>query len=677
MWTSRRCGQLAVAAWSALVLLWLADVGGLFSALWLSRTLALLALLLTAAGLWGLGRFISPEHRPQGPLLAALLTVGVVVGMSGLGHEVGRGYYTDEGHYLHHANEVNSGKPFTRSFVYPHLTYYLDAFALWLAGLFPDTVAWFAGAVYGVEEAAAVPWLVLRLVTAALGVGTAVPVFLLALSVAGPLAAGLAGALVLFAVDYQEGYQVNISDVPSAAFAALALMFAGRLLDGERTRDYLLAGAASGLAAAAKYPAGVVAVGIVAVWVVHRYRRRRWGWGILWAGLASLGVFLLANPSLFVHPDAALHGPRGFLFGVRQYARGGWVGVTPDSNTFYYLGQILANFRWPVVVLAAAGLFALEPAARRRLALLAPFPLAFFLLISSMNMVVVRNLFPVIPALAVFLGVAAAGLGRLAASWAPRRRRLAAAGLAVAALAWPAAAAVRQTVTLVRPSTRDLMTAWVRENVPTGAGILKESYTPDFSPLEYRTVERRFAFRIPDKHFAGPRFDYLLLAGSAYGRWLRPENADRPHGDWYRRVFETNRLAHGVDPGPWRRGPYLRLYRLARSEPLLRERIFLAQHAFLTHPSMAGEDEILFTPNGRRAVFSASIAAGRYRLEPDGQFLGEGGLRVRALDDGPAVEARLGGGGGEVTIPGSGKTFFEVGWPSGSRLRRLAITRLE
>jgi hypothetical protein len=107
------------------------------------------------------------------------------------------------------------------------------------------------------------------------------------------------------------------------------------------------------------------------------------------------------------------------------------------------------------------------------------------------------------------------------------------------------------------------MAAWIRDHVPPGAGILKESYTPDFAPHEYLTLERRFAFRIPEEGYADPRFDYLLVAGSAYWRWLRPENADKPQGDWYRRAFATHRLVHRVEPGGWRRGPELRLYQLA------------------------------------------------------------------------------------------------------------------
>lgn len=516
--------------------------------------MAVLAILATLA-------WISSWLRRADRLLLVLVLSAIAFGFAGLGHEVGKGYYTDEGHYLHHAREINDGEPFTRSFVYPHLTYYLDAFALWLAELLPAPVAWLARTLYGVERPPVVSWLVLRWVTAALGALTVVPVYLLARRVAGPLAGGLAGASTIFSVHYQEGFQVNISDVPSAFFATVCMALVGRLLDGESTRSYVLAGMASGLAAAAKYPAGVVAVAIVAVWVVHRVATRRWAWGLLWAGLASLGTFLALHPSLFVHTRAALFGPRGFFFGVRQYAGGGWVGVQPESNALYYLEKVAGNFGWPALALAVAGVFFLGRDARRRLLALAAYPVIFLALIVSMNMVVLRNLFPVIPTLAVFLGVAVSGWRSLAERRFPRPR-LAVAVIVVLALAWPAAATTRQTITLTRASTRDLMADWIREHVPRGAGILKESYTPDFLPREYRTLHRRFAFRIPEERFTDPRFDYLLLAGSAYWRWLRPENADKPHGDWYRRVFDRHTLVHRVEGGPWRRGPELRLYRL-------------------------------------------------------------------------------------------------------------------
>ena len=300
---TRQSGWIALAGWTASVAGWLLTVTGHAPPAGVARLVAVVAI---AATLVRIARLRHPER----PLLTALVVVALAFGFVGLGHEVGKGYYTDEGHYLHHAREVRSGELFSRSFVYPHLSYYRDAFALYLADLFPGPRA-VLYALYGVRDGDVGEWLLLRLVTAGLGALTLVPVFLLAYRVAGSTAAALAGLLQIFSVHYQEGFQVNICDVPSAAFAALSLYFVGRLLDEERTADYLLAGFAAALAAASKYPAGTVAVAIVGIWVVHRVRRRDLRWGLLGAGLVSLATFLALNPSLFVHTEAAIHGRRG------------------------------------------------------------------------------------------------------------------------------------------------------------------------------------------------------------------------------------------------------------------------------------------------------------------------------------------------------------------------------
>jgi hypothetical protein len=569
--TSRRLsGWLTLSGWTLVAASWLATITGHAPPTLLARVATVVAI---AATLVWTARLRPPDKS----LLATLIVLAFVFGYAGLAHEVGKGYYTDEGHYLHHAREVNSGKLFARTFIYPHLTYYLDGLVLYLADLFPGPAAGVYGA-FGVEDPNVGDWMLLRLLTAGLGILTVVPVFLLAHRVAGTAAATLAALLQIFSVHYQEGFQVNISDVPSAFFATVCFAVVGRLLDQERTTDYLLAGIAAGLAAASKYPAGTVAVAIVAIWTVHRVRQRNLRWGLLWAGLLSLGTFVAVIPSFFVYPDAAIYGQRGLFFGVRQYAKGGWVGVTPPSNTLYYAERLLENFHWPVLVLAALGFFGLGREARRRLALLLPFPLAFLVLMSSMNMVVLRNLFPVLPALAVFLGVLASGLVRPATRLRPgcrptvavspfvRSRKTFGAVVFVAALALPAAGTVRQTVSLVRESTRERMVVWVRENLPRGSGILKEAYTSDFPAEEYRVVHKRFAFRIPEKRFNDPSYDYLLLAGNAYWRFFRPENTRPEVRGWYEQAFATHELIHEEEPGPWRRGPLLRLYRLAGQE---------------------------------------------------------------------------------------------------------------
>ena len=358
---------------------------------------------------------------------------------------------------------------------------------------------------------------------------------------------------------FNEGSHLNTCDVPSAFFATFCLWFVARLVDEERAPDYLLAGLCAGLAAASKYPAGVVAVAILAVWIRWRWARRDLRFGLLWAGLAALAAFLAVMPSLLVFPEAAFFGGRGIFFGARQYGKGGWLGVMPQSNALYYAKALLGSFGWAAALAGLSGLV-VGPKKRRWLWLL-PFPAIYLALIISMSMVVRRNLYPVVPILAVLLG---AGIGfwvqRLGAlRWQP----VLAAALLALCLAQPARQTAIQAIALARPSTREEAREWIRTHVPRGASIAKESYTPDFPAGEYEVFHRRFVTRSTLQELRG--FDYVLVASAAYGRFDNPAALTRPHqremAERYAEIFRSWELVEEWIPTETQQGPVIRLYR--------------------------------------------------------------------------------------------------------------------
>jgi len=543
--------------WALAVVLWMFSVGG--------RSLPPIACrLAVVTGVLAGAAWLAVRLRSASWLLPTLLVLSLAVRFTGLSHEVDGRYYLDEGTYYHHASEIDKGFPLRLSFVYPHLMYYLDAFTLWLVGLFPGVSARWAGAV-GVTDPLSVQWLALRAVVALLSTLTVVPVFRIGERLGGRMAGAAAALLLIFSPLYNDGSHLNICDVPSAFFATLCLLWVARLVDAESTRDYLLAGVCAGLAAGSKYPAGVVAVAIVAVWVRWRIAHRDFSFGLVWAGLAALVTFAAVMPSMLVFPEAAFLGNRGIFFGVHQYGQGGWLGVVPKSNTGFYAGRLVESFGWPAVVAGLSGfLFSRRAELARRLWLL-PFPVVYLALISSMNMVVKRNLYPVIPILAVFLGVGIAGwIVRLLALPRPAMaaRAAIASALALGCVFVPAEATIRQAVSFASPSTRQEALAWIRAHVPRGASILKESYTPDFAEGEYEVTHLRFAGRLSPAELR--QFQYVLLASAAYGRFVDAE-ALRPHQQEiarsYAEIFRTFELVKQWEPAETQLGPELRLYR--------------------------------------------------------------------------------------------------------------------
>lgn len=110
-----------------------------------------LALILSVRRRWRCGGF-------EGRALVLLVALSLAIRLLGADYEVEERAYRDEGTYYHHAQEINQGKVLRFSFVYPHLTYNLDAFTLWLADLYPRAWAAATATVYGVTEPLAREW---------------------------------------------------------------------------------------------------------------------------------------------------------------------------------------------------------------------------------------------------------------------------------------------------------------------------------------------------------------------------------------------------------------------------------------------------------------------------------------------------------------------------------------
>lgn len=474
---------VVAVVWAAVGLLWLADAAGSGLPAWLDRA-AVAAALLGAAVLIGRAVLRAARGGPTTRILLVLLALSLVLCFAGLDHEVGGRDFGDEGIYRAQAERINEQGQILRPwFVYPHLLFYLNAVALWIAGLFQPAVDALARLLYGVEGELAVATLVTRTVTALLGALLPVPVFVTARRVAGDAAGVLAAAVAALSPIAVGTAHLNLSDVAAGFFAALTVASASALLDREERRDYLRAGLWAGLAAGSKYPGGVAAVAIAALWLRRRLVERRMGWGLLWAAGAALAAFLATTPSLLAFPGAAFGGGTDVLFGVRQYAAGGWTGVVRASNSLYYGGELAAGYGWPALLLGLAGLAGLGRQELGRLAWLLPFPVAHAALLLGLEMAVERNLLPVLPMVSVLVGCGLAGAWRALRRLAPPRpARAAGALLAAGVLAWPAWVTVAEVARLARPTTREEAAAWIAGHLPPGSFLVQEAYTPRPGP---------------------------------------------------------------------------------------------------------------------------------------------------------------------------------------------------
>jgi hypothetical protein len=308
-----------------------------------------------------------------------------------------------------------------------------------------------------------------------------------------------------------------------------------------------------------------------------------------------------------------------------------------------------------------------------------------------MNMVVKRNLYPALPAFAAFLG---AGIAILVVfAWrpaAPPGQRSPALALAMkasgvlvllASFALPVWATAQQDAGLILATTRDLAAEWMRRQLPPGARIVKEDYTPDFSPGEFEVLRNRFAGRFTLDELRDKENDYLLLAGDAYQRFLSPELTVKPHqreiGERYRAILDGWKPLQEWYPTDVRLGPILKLYRL---EPLPADctprQELPAAEAFVPDPAMrVGEDHVAYSAAGQWALVKGCFPPGAYTLtvETTGGSSAGGELRVVSLEVGELGRFPLQGGSAGLRLARQGKVFFYLDLPPGTTLTGVTV----
>jgi hypothetical protein len=298
-----------------------------------------------------------------------------------------------------------------------------------------------------------------------------------------------------------------------------------------------------------------------------------------------------------------------------------------------------------------------------------------------MAMAVKRNLYPVLPPLAALLGAGAAGWlprraprGEAAAAVRPRWRIAAAVALGLVLLAAPAWRTVSAAVAMARPSTREAALAWVVDNLPPGAAILRESYAPDPSPHEWAVWKGRFAARFPLPELRRGGVDYLILSSAAYGRFLDPAARTRAHhavhAAWYERVFAELPLLREVVPGPLRLGPVIRIYRLPPEGPPGDSRHFAApDDFFVSEEAMRGDGAVVVTGAAQWSGVKADLVPGSYRLLLHGSGLAGG--RVEAFDaraEALATRRLARGTARGLVVPTADRVFLRLSLPPGARV---------
>ncbi len=405
----------------------------------------------------------------------ALLVSALGLRLWGVDHGLPYAYNTDENsHFVPHAIGIFGHAWNPEYFVNPPAyTYVLHVVFVVVFGGREGVSSSFAA------DPTAV-WVVARAVTAVLGT---LAVWLLYLTGSrlldrrvGLLAAGLM-AVAFLPVFYSH---LALNDVPTLAPLCLALWGVAGVLRHGRTRDYAIAGAGLGLAAATKYTGGIVLLPLlaaVAAQAVAPGGRTVALRGLALAAGVSLVAFVAANPY------AVLDFETWFSDVVYQRETSseaaGKLGTTQDSGFLYYLWSLGWGLGWIPLALAAAGAVAIWFDERRLGLVLVLAPVVYVVFMGSQERYFGRWLLPAFPMVCLLAAYAALRLvDALALGRAHLRPTLLA--LAVVAVCGQGLAySLHSGTVLSREDTRNMAREWMVANVPVGTRIVVEPVVPD------------------------------------------------------------------------------------------------------------------------------------------------------------------------------------------------------
>jgi tetratricopeptide (TPR) repeat protein len=401
------------------------------------------------------------------------------------------------------------------------------------------------------------------------------------------------------------------------------LLFALRILDDPRTRNYVLAGVFAGLATSTKYSGVLLPLAILLAHVVasqredakpargerpaqRRSRRappaapppragsvarvlrslksRR----LLLAAAAYVTALFLTSPYILLDFDAFWV---GFNY-ERLHMRVGHFGLD-ESPAIVYYARVLTDslLGWPLA-LVSLGAFVYYVLWRRHAGalVLTIFPIIYVALISSFSMKAERYILPLMPIACVLAGAFVHEM--LSRRLARPLTQTAAAALVTLFLAAPSLVAYARGLPRLRGDTRTLAREWIETNVPSGSYVVSETYGPEpLSVIELSNmsaeVRQRISEAISETRIYAmlpipmlqvrPELmsvfynldlyddvaDYIVTSSSVSSRYRKDPEKFHQQIDFYDKLEERYELAREFGPKDGS-GPRLKIYRNPR-----------------------------------------------------------------------------------------------------------------
>lgn len=465
-----------------------------------------------------------------GMMLLSIVVLGLLVRLWGVDFGLPYLYHPDEPNKIEIAQNIfKTGDLNPRYFLKPTLFIYFNALAYvpyylygQQAGVFesPDDILPPIMLDMGVGIAP-LPTAALmgRLLTVFIATASIPLVYFIGRQISHRSAVGLLAASMIAIFPTNVDNSRYITENSYLTFFILVVLWASvRIYQSGRTRDYWIAGIATGLAVSSKYPGVIIAV---VPFVSHLLSGRG---GLKDRRLYTMYilvplVFFLTTPYAILDYTKFLEDS---LYEVDHYASGhdGMEGgslVWYMSYMFYSAGIVYA--------LAFSGMLRGFVTKSREMIILSAFPIVYLVFISSFVVRNDRTFLPMTPFLYIlaawFLVFLFDQIRKVDSKRVQILLYFTLIGVSAFGYGLPARTTFQHAVRLTVIDSRATSAEWVNENLPKGSSVAIEAYAPYVNPESY-TV-RGFGsliFQAPEWYVANG-FDYLIFSEGQYGRYYR------------------------------------------------------------------------------------------------------------------------------------------------------------
>ena len=414
-------------------------------------------------------------------ILFSIIVLGFVLRIWGANYGP---YHPDEPLVINQTLAFGTGNLIPSIYFYPPFFHYI----LFLAYSLYFVLGWILGAFRVFDNFLKVvlinqmPFYVMgRVLVGILGALTIVPVYKLTKRIAQEKTALIASMFMMLSYLHVRNSHYCTTDVPMTFLLISAYVFVVKIVQENKLKDYLWAGALTALAMATKYNAGILifCIGFAAILNLSFKDRTKniktlknlfWGYAMLTGVFLIFCSYVVWDFSRFI----------GFMKHLKDLSAG------MNVSTWYRLRvNLFHGLGWPLEVLGILGLVWLFLRKGKKGKIIAIFPILYLVGIRNVGQPFGRYVMPLIPffaiSAAIFLDDIISKL-KVALFW----KKTVLYSSVVLILFMPCVKIVYMDYVLSTPDVRDLANKWVEDNIPFGKSIAIDNsqYAPHLNPTE-------------------------------------------------------------------------------------------------------------------------------------------------------------------------------------------------